>query len=295
MKRRFHRVLQWMTTVLAFVVSQSIYAQKTAIYTYSDKTFYEAVDLFNKEKFGVAQDLFEQAVQQYCDAPVSQVKTDAEYYYAACAAELFHPDAEYLLLSFINSHPASPKEMYAYWYLAKYYYKGDRYKKAIECFTKLSDKDLAKDDKIEYQFKLGYSYFRTNDNTKATECFSQIKDSANKYKSPALYYYSHIQYQTGNYETASKGFTALKDDETFAPIVPYYIAQILFLQKKYKDVIDYALPLLEKASVNRAPEISKMLAESYIKTKQNEKALAMYERYYQSAKTITKSDDYEIA
>ena len=42
---------------------------------------------------------------------------------------------------------------------------------------------------------------------KARNAFNQIKDTDTKYTAPALYYYSHIQYTQGNYETALEGFT----------------------------------------------------------------------------------------
>jgi len=52
------------------------------------------------------------------------------------------------------------------------------------------------------------------------------------------------------YDTALEGFTKLKDDETFGPIVPFYIAQILYLNKDYDGILEIAPDLLKSAPRN---------------------------------------------
>ena len=92
--------------------------------------------------------------------------------------------------------------------------------------------------------------------TNARLAFNQIKDLDTKYTAPALYYYAHINYTQGNYETSLESFLRLKDDGNFGPIVPYYLTQIYYKQKKYDDVIKYAPTLMENVSEKRGPEIS---------------------------------------
>ena len=67
------------------------------------------------------------------------------------------------------------------------------------------------------------------DRQKALLLFSEIKDIDTDYTPPAIYYFSHIAYEDKKYETALEGFMRLKTDETFGPVVPFYIAQILYL------------------------------------------------------------------
>ncbi len=82
--------------------------------------------------------------------------------------------------------------------------------------------------------KAAIAIFWMENYDKARYAFSQIKDLDTKYTTPALYYYSHINYTQGNYETALEGFLRLKDDPNFGPIVPYYLTQIYYKQKKYR-------------------------------------------------------------
>lgn len=268
-------------------------AQKTKVYSYPDKTFKKGLDLFNKQKYASAQEYFEQVLEFY-GGNVSLVRMDAAYYNSICAIELFNKDAEFLVNEFLKLYPESPKTPYAYFNMGKLKYREEKYAEATEWFGCLERSQLADSDGPEMLFKKGYSYYQTGDTGKASICFRTIKDSANDYRSPAMYYYSHIEYVKRNLETAYQGFLSLKDDETFSPVVPYYITQILFIQKKYAEVIDYATPLLDSASVNRATEMARILGESNYRLAYFDKALPMFERYFQQAKNISKDDNYQM-
>ena len=292
MKQRITALSNAIILVLFSMVTFNAIAQKTQIYTYEDKDFRKGIDLFSKEKYTAAQEAFKLVIDHYKTA-TSLVKPEAEYYFAVCAIELFNPDAEYLAETFIEKYPESPRVQYAHFNFGKYFYRDNKFPEALKQFEEVEDRNLKPVDKSEYLFKKGYCYYQAKNNDKARDCFRQIKDdSTNKYKSPALYYYSHIEYQNKNYETAYKGFVSLKSDETFAPVVPYYITQILYIQKKYQDVIDFATPLMEGASVNRVAEIARILAESYYQLGKYDRSLTYMEKYLQTAKTIVKADNY---
>jgi hypothetical protein len=84
---------------------------------------------------------------------------------------------------------------------------------------------------------LGYGYFMRNEFEKASRAFFVIRNWDSPYAAPATYYYSHIAYTDNNLETALQGFLSLRDDESFSGLVPYYIIQIYYLQRRYDDVI----------------------------------------------------------
>jgi len=102
------------------------YSQKTVDYTDKDGKFKESVDLFNKKMYGSAQQSLRELISSYGDAE-SDIKTDAEYYSAICALELFNNDAEYQITSFIANHPESPRLNSAYFQLAKFKYRQQKY------------------------------------------------------------------------------------------------------------------------------------------------------------------------
>jgi tetratricopeptide (TPR) repeat protein len=203
----------------------SSFAQKTIIYTHEDAEFKTALELYQKEKFGAAQKSFLNIIKSHSDVK-SLVRIDAEYYNAICAIELFNKDGELYLKQFIYDHPESPKVRSAYFYLGKYNYRKKKWRESLDWFEKVDIYDLTTEELSEFYFKRGYSYFNTDKFAEAKKDFYEIKDVDNKFAGAAKYYYAHIAYQEKNYETALTDFMKLQQNETFGPIVPYYIAQL---------------------------------------------------------------------
>ena len=92
-----------------------------------------------------------------------------------------------------------------------------------------------------------------------------------------------------------QGFQKLSKNETFAPVVPYYITQIYYLQGKYDEVLEYAPALLESASAKRTPEIAKVIGDSYYKKQQFTDAIEYLQKHANEAKTVLRNDYYQLA
>lgn len=261
-----------------FLLCVALFAQKTAVHTMADADFKSALELFQKQKYGSAQKIFARVMNRHAEEPHSLIHVDAEYYHALCALELFHKDAELLLRNFIASHAESPRVQTAAFYLGKYNYRKKQYARALEWFAKVDLYDLNNEDLSEFYFKRGYSYLEMDSAEKAQKDFFEIKDIDNKYAAPATYYFGHINYNQKNLQTALQHFVRLKKHETFGPVVPYYIAQIFYLQGKYDSVITYATPLLDSTS-RRVMELTKIIGESYFRTNRYKECLPYLEKY----------------
>jgi TolA-binding protein len=270
------------------------FSQKSMIYTDPDLEYKTGLELFEKQKFGVAQKHFQNAIESYGGLNV-EFKANAEYYTALCAIELFNKDAEYLISKFIAEHPENSKVNAAYFHMGTFQYRQKQYHQAIKWLNKLNKDKLKKEEKEELYFKLGYSYFMRKNYDKASSNFHKIKDIETKFSVPANYYYSHIAYQDKNYETALQGFQKLSLNETFAPVVPYYITQIYYLQGRYNEVIKYAPPLLESASAKRRAEIAKVIGDSYYKQGLFSDAIVYLQKHSDEATMINRKDYYQLA
>jgi TolA-binding protein len=268
-------------------------AQQTAIYTDSDKEYKLALELYNKQKYAAARKFFEKSIDHNKNAH-SEILANSEFYAALCAVELFHKDAEDKLLGFISRYPEDPKVNLAYLNLGNYQYRRKKFKEAAEAYEMVDLYGIAQSELAEYYFKLGYSYFETEKQDDAAKNFFEIKDVDTRYTGPAQYYYSHIAYNQKNHETALNGFLKLIHDATFGSIVPYYIAQIYFLQGRYDEVIAYAPPLLDTANVKRAPEITRIIGESYYNIQDFENAIPYLEKYKKSTGRLTREDAYQL-
>ncbi len=278
---------------LLMVFCLAAFSQKTAVYRDQDANFKAALELFQKQKYGPAQKQFSRIISRYNTEPNNLLKIDAEYYSALCALELFNKDAELLLKDFIANHAESPRVQTAYFQLGKYNYRKKQYNKALEWFEKVDIYDLSNEELSEFYFKRGYSYFEEDSMLRAKKDFFETKDIDNKYAAPSVYYFGHISYQEKNYQTALQHFNRLKHNENFGSIVPYYIAQIFYLQQKYDSTIAYATPLLD-STTKRVPELTKIIGESYYRTARYKEALPYLEKYKNLAGNLSRSEWYQL-
>lgn len=274
-----------------FLVSSSAWTQLTETYTEKYKAYRDGLELYDKGAFGAAQEKFGIIIDQIKDEQ-DEIQISAEYLHAVCALELFHKDAQYLLSQFALKHPDSPKTKKIFFLLGNDFYRKKKFKDAIEWYEKVDKYDLSEDEKTEYFFKLGYSYFNRDEFAKSKQAFYEIKDLKDSdYYGPSQYYYSHLSYQDEKYQTALEGFRNIENDPGFSPIVPYYISQILFKQKKYDKAIEYIPTALAGEGIKREAEIKGILGSSYFKLKQYKEAIPYLTDYF--AKTAKKSiDDY---
>ncbi len=268
-------------------------AQKPASFDYHLSEYSRAFELFEREKYGAAQRYFTKAISDFGDSD-SEQKTKAEYYSAICAIRLFNEDAEYLMASFIGRYPKTLLAKKAIFELARYKYRNKKYHDAVDYFERVDRLYLDDDELAEFYFLSGYCYFRTRDFEKARLAFYEIKDIKSKYTSPAIYYYGHIAYEDENWETARGEFLRLEEDETFGPVVPYYIVQILYIQKKYDEIIEYAPPLLAEAIPRRTAEVAKFLGDAYFRKARYSEAISPLETFMKEKKNISRQDRYEL-
>lgn len=279
--------------VLLVLVSFFGNAQKTLVYGHEDANYKKAIELLENEKYTAAQRAFKK-VYDRIEEPHSEVKMNAEYYIAFCALELFNKDAEYLFIKFIDHHPQSPKVRRARYQLGRFSYRKKRWSSTIKWFEQVDENDLEPEEITEFNFKFGYSLFKKKKYQEAKQYFYKTKTSEGDYAIPASFYYSHLEYQDGKYETAYQGFKALENDEAFGPIVPYYITQILYLQKKYEDLIVFGALFLDSASTKRAPEIARLVGEGYYNLGDYDKSAKYFKTFMDKTNVIDTLAYYQL-
>lgn len=282
------------TGLLCVIMFSTGMSQRTAVFDPPLSVYLSAVELFHKQKYGAAQEQFRE-VLSYSEGLPSRMEANASYYLAICAVELFHGDAEELLLSFINTHPEHTFVRAAYFQLGRLKYRDRSYREAIRYFRLVDIHDLDMNERDEYHFKIGYSLFMTDQQGEAQTYLANLTQRDNVYFGPANYYYGHIAYELGNYETALQSFNRILDNERFNPILPYYITQIYYKQERYQQLLEVAPGLLEQATDRRKPEIARMIGDAYYKKNRFEEAIPYLETYQQSARrSLTRDDLYQL-
>lgn len=278
--------------IFLFFISLTGSAQWTEKYSSEYANFYNAEELFEKAKFSAAQEEYRVFMKEL-DNPYHPYFIKASYYNALCALRLYHQDAEQLLLAFLAEYPKSIYQQEIYFELGRYYYRKKKYEKAIDWLAQVEVYDLNEEDKPEYYFKFGYAHFRENKLKPARDAFYEIIEIESQYQSPALYYYSHIAYSQKNYEVALKGFKKLANDPNFEKSVPAYIAQILYLQGRYDELLEYAPPLMENGSPKNSLEMSHLIGDAFYRIGKYDEAVPFLEEYNNKSAT-TRDEDYQL-
>jgi len=279
--------------LLSFLVfSLLLKGQQSLVFDEGFVDFRKGMELFQKEKFASAQAYFEKSMEN-AENKYSEVHLEAQFYHALAAVELFHANAESLLLEFIEQNPDSPHLLEAYFNLAKFQFRKKKYRSVIDYLAQVDPLDLSFNQRAEYYFKKGYAEFQLEQADDAAQSFYEIKDSDNPYVNAARYYYAHISYLQKKYQTAANNFDKIKNDPLFGPLVPYYLTQIFYLQEKYDTLLAYAPPVLDSAPPKREDEIRKLIGDAYYKTKQFEAAIPFLEAY-SKVKTQDQKDYYQL-
>ncbi len=274
----FNLLRRHAVALLFAMLGANAMAQAPAHYTHKNADLVHAMELYDKAKYGAAQYELERVIDRITDDHDPD-RTEAEFYSAICAVRLFHDDAGYRLNAFMEDHPEDLHVGTVKFELFKNSFSRKKWKEALAWGEKVDRLALPPKELEEFRFKRGYALFQTEDRERALTEFAEVEKLGGEYSVPATYYSAHINYERGNYETALVGFQKLKDDESFGKVVPIYIAEILFLQGKYDEMIAYAGPLLDDPNgAKRTSEINRLAGEANYRSGKYAEALPFLEK-----------------
>jgi TolA-binding protein len=268
------------------------------------RNYQSGVDLFNKGAYVAAAEQFAQVDKQRItttnqpefESKLSLMKENCQYYEAVCALELGNDDAENKLLQFIKEHPENPFTKLAYFQIGKSYYKQQNYILAITWFDKVEAGEISGRENTEYKFRKGYAYFALDRIKEAQVLFSDVKNKKSPFTEDATYYFAYIAYMNKDYSVALANFEKLKNSTKYETSYPYYITSVYFLDKRYDDVINYALPVLTSTKQVYETELLRLIAASYFAKADFPNAVKYYEQFEDEdlGKTQNTQDSYQI-
>ncbi|MFI5159670.1 MAG: tetratricopeptide repeat protein [Sphingobacteriales bacterium] len=268
------------------------------------RTYHTATDLMDKGKYSAAAEQFrlversrlETTTQPKYESDLSLVKENAEYYVAFCALQLGNDDAESLILKFSKDHPENPLTKLAFFQIGKYYFKQQKYAEALKWFDKVTADELNGAENVEYKFRKGYAYFATKDYTKAQLLFSEVKNVESPFTVDATYYFAYISYLNKDYHLALVNFERIKNSKKYQNSYPYYITAVYFLDRRYNDVISYAVPILKTTRQQHETEMLRIIGASYFANNDYKNSIAYYTRFEQQdrGKTENTQDSYQM-
>jgi TolA-binding protein len=273
-------------------------AQETAVYSVPSLNFRQGIELFQLQKYGAAKEEFRLAIAEFRkegDNNNHLQLLEALYYDALTSKLLNRPDAEKLFLDLLDGYEENTTTRLASFHLAGLYFDRKKYDKSIAWYKKVDPADLNPNEKTEFTFRYGFCYFYKKDFEKAKPFFNEIRKTKGTYYYPSNYYYGFISYKEGDFKEALEAFRDIDSSDLYRPMVPYYIANIYFNEKRYDEVIKYASGFNEADQVQYYLELQQLIGKCYFEKQQYDKAIPYFTKYKNGTAKLTKEDIYQIA
>lgn len=260
-------------TLFSFTLSfsQNLLSQQEV-----DRLFESGLNLLEHRQYGAAREVF----TEYLANPAAQTKrADAEYYKAFCSLNLFHPDSEKQFDDFLKKYPTHPRTGTANYDLGNFYYSEKNYKKAASFYGKVNFSGLSQEQQRIGRFRWGYSLFNQKFLKEALDQFNYNKAIGGEYGPAASYYAGFIEYSLGEYANALVDLKRAEQNEAYAKVVPYVLANVYYRQKNYDELLSYCTKVSTLEGLTNKEEIALLSAEAYYKKHDLQKALSGYKQY----------------
>ena len=275
-------------------------AQQTAINNDPHEKFNLAKELFQKEQYSLAYPLLKELQQSATETvkvndPV--VTQEVDYYTTVCALKQNEGRAETMARDYIDLEKNNARVQQMEFHLAEYYYRKQDFVNASQLYEQTSIANLSNREIADMKFHQGYSYFTLQRFAQAKPLFNAIrviKDDPNYLD--ANYYYGFLAFKDKNYNEALQSFRIVENEKQYAQVVPYYIAQIYYIQGKKEEALAYAESKIKSGSTQYYDlELKQLLGHAYFEKKEYAKSLPYLEDYVSRSDKVTRENLYELS
>ena len=287
--------------VIATFLSISVFSQQTRFYSDTDDKFKEAKEYFQKEQYSLAYPLFKelkQSVRETDKANTAITVQEIDYYTTVCALKQGEGRAESEAQQYIDVEKNTARTQMMSYHLGEYYFAQQKFTEAATQYEQTNIANLSNREIADMKFHQGYSYFTLQQFEKAKSAFNSIrtiKDDPN-YKD-ANYYYGFLAFRDRQYNEALEAFKIVENEKSYGTVVPYYIAQIYYIQGKKDEAITYIQTKLQSGSSSQYYdlELKQLIGHAYFEKKEYAKALPYLEDYVSRSKKVRREDLYELS
>ena len=287
----FSRLLFFLTPGLLLILPAT--AQRTQSHAEPDYHYRNGLELFEKANYAASRYEFRQYLEpRRGDGAQTLLNTgdqnavEAEYYIALTSLYVDEPGAELLVDRFVQNHSQHPKAGQLYGDLGTYYYNRQDYTKAIDFLEKAVAQGGSNAQQTGYKYQLGLSYYNTQNLQQALPLLNAVKVDPNSSDAPAASYYAGvINFRNRNYNEAVADFRRVENNPTYQNQVPNWIAQALYRQQRFDDLLTYTEPLLKRNNGAGLNEVALFTAEVFYQQNQFAKAIPYYKQYINAVGT----------
>ncbi|MFN2458620.1 MAG: tetratricopeptide repeat protein [Chitinophagaceae bacterium] len=282
------------------LIAFSSFSQQTFTGYNSFAKFDIAKEYFQKEQYNLAYPLLKELQQSLTETDRVNnqlVAQEIDYYTTAAALKQNEGRAEYDARQYITTTKNNPRVQMMNFHLAEYYFRKQQFTDAVDLYEGANIANLNNREVADLKFHQGYSYFTLQRFAQAKPLLNsirQVKDDPNYID--ANYYYGFIAFRDKNYREALESFRVVENEPAYEAVVPYYIAQIYYVQGRKDEAIKYAESKIQQGkSQHYDLELKQLLGHAYFERKEYAKALPYLEDYVNRSDKVRREDLYELS
>jgi TolA-binding protein len=291
----------WFPVLAAILfLSISLQAQQTKVFTDPREKFKEAKEYYQKEQYSLAYPLFKELQQAVKETDIINdplAVQEINYYTTVLSLKQNEEKAEATAINYIELEKNNARTQQMNFHLGEFFYRQQKFADAAKYYEDAGIANLSNREISDMKFHQGYSYFTLQKFNQAKPLFNtirQIKDDPNYID--ANYYYGFLAFRDRNYNEALASFKIVENEKTYASVVPYYIAQIYYIQGKKDEAIAYAEQKIKGGNAQYYDrEMKLMLGHGYFERKEFDKGLPYLEDYVSKAEKVTRENLYELS
>jgi tetratricopeptide (TPR) repeat protein len=282
------------------VLAIPVFSQPTQAITDPEKKYKQVKEFMLMEQYALAYPLLAELKEQYPNNTGSDhayINDDVNFYYIVCELKLQQPIAEQEAKQYIDVVNNEPRRQMLSYQLAKFYFMKEDFSSALAYYEKAGLDNLTNAEIADAKFEKGYCYFNLKQFDKAKPLFEEITQlDDNKYFIPANYYYGYICFGDRQYNQALHAFKLVETRQEYKGVVPYYIAEIYYLQGKKEEALRYGESVLSRNGfLQYQKEMNGLMGQLYFEKKNYQKALPLLEAYVSSTDKVSKEILYEMS
>ncbi|MEN9547491.1 MAG: hypothetical protein RIR12_82 [Bacteroidota bacterium] len=286
------------TTVTASLLAT---AQQTRYYADPEVAFKEAKEYFQKEQYSLAYPMLRDLRSSLRETDVvnrTVTVQEIKYYTIACGLMQNEQRAESEALEYIDLEKNNARVQMLNFHLAEFYFRNQNFAEAASRYEETNIANLSNKEIADMKFHQGYSYFTLQRFAAAKPLFNTIrgiKEDPNYIE--ANYYYGFLAFKDAQYKEALAAFKIVENEKAYETVVPYYIAQIYYIQGKKDESINYIQNKLNAGANTQFYdlELKQLLGHAYFEKKEYTKALPYLEDYVSRSKKVRREDLYELS
>ena len=279
---------------LILICSFLSFSQQT--YTFNDpyQKFNEAKEYFQKEQYNLAYPILKELQASVNEAEkINNPVMVQEINYYTIVSELKQNEgrAEQHAREYVDLTKNNARVQMMNFHLAEYFFRKQQFAEGAN-IANLNNREVA-----DLKFHQGYSYFTLQQFARAKPLLNsirQVKDDPNYID--ANYYYGFIAFRDRDYREALESFRVVENEPAYEAIVPYYIAQIYYVQGRKDEAVTYAENKLKAGKTQYYDlELKQLLGHAYFERKEYAKALPYLQDYVSRSNKVRREDLYELS